>query len=227
MVFFDTETTGLDPMDNTNQIIELAAYALHRDSEHEEMDDFISLQGERCILGVPEKITELTGIDDTILFNDGIDELDALDKFMAMIKGDSLLVAYNAHFDLLYLCMAILRHRKERPGFLKSFNACDYLDPCSIHRDRARNVKSHKLEAAISYFGLDGEVVNSHRAIDDTKALIRVSECLNNEKEDFIRYINFFSWVRQPPEHPLKKVTYFDLSPWHHPPGDPLYKRTR
>ena len=67
VVFFDTETSGLDA--DTCQIIELAAIRIEQTGRGtlrvvKTFDDFIRLpEGEK----LPEKITELTGITDEML----------------------------------------------------------------------------------------------------------------------------------------------------------------
>lgn len=72
LVFFDTETTGFDA--EKNHIIELAAirvkFAEACTYKHE-MDDFIKLPDGMFI---PDEITELTGISDSMLEAEGVFE---------------------------------------------------------------------------------------------------------------------------------------------------------
>lgn len=74
VVFFDTETTGLDA--KTCQIIELAAIRIEQAADGSlhtagSADMFIKLpEGER----IPEKIVELTGISDAMLEAEGVTE---------------------------------------------------------------------------------------------------------------------------------------------------------
>lgn len=226
IIFFDTETTGFDTVGAGDQIIELAAIACSEGQESSSFDDFVSLFGDWMIQGVPQKIIDLTGIDDNLLFKEGVDEEVALGHFMELFGGKTLLVAYNAQFDLIFLAHALVRHREKHPDWLRAFNQADYLDPCTVHRDRARAAKSHKLESAIEYFNLTDRVTNSHRAVDDARALMEVTQCLEAEDADIEFYINRFGWVKEPPKHPLKKVSYFDMTPWHNLPMDKVYART-
>ena len=46
-----------------------------------------------------------------------------------------------------------------------------YLDTVTVYKDR--RAFPHKLENAITEYGLANKVKNSHRAIDDVKALLR------------------------------------------------------
>lgn len=70
IVFFDTETTGLDP--EKDQIIELAAALVTENGIELKIDAFCKLpEGEK----IPEKIVELTHITDDMLADKGIDSL--------------------------------------------------------------------------------------------------------------------------------------------------------
>ena len=204
LIFFDTETTGLKPELN-EQIIELAAISIDKDGSEQEIDDFIKLHIREDI---PENIVKLTGIMPLTLSTEGIDEVEAIKRFWNIKKGKALLIAHNAHFDLSFLVRAQLRHREELPAEWEAFNEADYLDTLTIYRDR-RNFP-HKLEAAISEYKLNGKVQNSHRAIDDCKALYEVAKKMEEEKPDLDKYINIFGFLKKygPEEHPFKKVTY-------------------
>ena len=102
IVFFDTETTGLDP--SVDQIIELAAVRITRNQAgflvlDEKMDAFVKLpEGQK----LPDKIVELTHITDEMIQKDGVDATAAASTFNNLIRGRTLLVAHNAQFDLLF-----------------------------------------------------------------------------------------------------------------------------
>lgn len=102
IVFFDTETTGLDP--SVDQIIELAAVRITRNQAgflvlDEKMDAFVKLlEGQK----LPDKIVELTHITDEMIQKDGVDATAAASAFNNLIRGHTLLVAHNAQFDLLF-----------------------------------------------------------------------------------------------------------------------------
>lgn len=100
IVFFDTETTGLDP--EKDQIIELAAALVTENGIELKIDAFCKLpEGEK----IPEKIVELTHITDDMLADKGIDYREACRIFCNMLHSDSevLLVAHNIQFDLLFI----------------------------------------------------------------------------------------------------------------------------
>lgn len=204
LVFFDTETTGLMP-DKDDQIIELAAISVDRDGNEAEMDEFIYLTVKDEI---PKKIVNLTGITPLTLSTQGKEESEAIKLFWSIAGEKPLLIAHNAHFDLSFLVRAQLRNREEMPDEWKAFNNADYLDTLTIYRDRRRY--PHKLENVIAEYGLAGKVENSHREVDDCKALYEAAKKMEEEKPDFDRYINLFGFLKKygPEEHPFKKVTY-------------------
>lgn len=184
VVFFDTETTGFNP-DKDDQIIELAAIAVDRDGAQTEMDDFIRLE---TLPELPQTITDLTGITGIQLSAQGIDEEDAVRKFVRMMEpaenNGVLLVAHNAQFDLLFLVYSIIRHREKNKGWMQVFNDCDYLDTLTVYKDRRSY--PHKLEDAIREYGLAGKVENSHRAVDDCRALFEVAKRMEEERADLL-----------------------------------------
>ena len=186
VVVFDTETNGLD--DKAHQIIELAAVRLELRSgqlvQAAELDDFVRLpEGEL----LPESIVELTHITDEILQEQGKDRHDVADRFCRLISEGGrrvLLVAHNAQFDLLFV-RQLLRGYKLGVRF-------EFLDSLTVYKDRAPY--PHKLEAAIRHYGLEDRVQNSHRAIDDVRALVEVLKAMDEERDDLRNYINIFGY---------------------------------
>lgn len=213
LIFFDTETTGFDS-DKDDQIIELAAMSVDKSGNTDSFDEFIQLYSKPQL---PDEIINLTGITDLQLATRGIPEEDAVRKFIRMAepgkesdKGNVLLVAHNAQFDLMFLCYAILRHREKNPGWLLVFNDADYLDTLTVYRDRHKF--PHKLESAIEQYGLGTKVENSHRAIDDCRALYEVAKAMEAERDDLAGYINLFGYPAKygVSGRKLKKVTYLE-----------------
>lgn len=213
LIFFDTETTGFDS-DKDDQIIELAAMSVDKSGNTDSFDEFIQLYSKPQL---PDEIINLTGITDLQLATQGIPEEDAVRKFIRMAepgkesdKGNVLLVAHNAQFDLMFLCYAILRHREKNPGWLLVFNDADYLDTLTVYRDRHKF--PHKLESAIEQYGLGTKVENSHRAIDDCRALYEVAKAMEAERDDLAGYINLFGYPVKygVSGRKLKKVTYLE-----------------
>ena len=189
LVLFDTETTGLQF--SRDEIIEFAAVVVERvDGEAriiQEYDELISLSPGGF---VPPKITELTGISNQDLREKGLPKTRVCRDIAEMIQGNTLLLAYNAHFDLSFLFYMLLRDGD--PTILKGK---DKLDLLTVYRDR--RAYPHKLCSAIEAYGLTGRVVNSHRAVDDVIATVAVMEEMEKEKDDLDRYINLFGYLPQ------------------------------
>lgn len=219
VIFFDTETTGFNP-ERMDQIIELAAISIDKTGIQQEMDEFIKLVR---IQELPQKITELIGISSDTLSAQGKDEFAVLNKFIDMIQGNgkTLLIAHNAQFDLKFMEYAI--HRNKNKEWMQVFNDCDYLDTLTVYKDRRQY--PHRLESAIVQYHLINKVKNSHRAIDDCRALIEVTRCMYEEREDLDRYVNLFGFNPRygPDEKKLKKVTYVSQSMDAYL-GKPLYE---
>lgn len=204
IVFFDAETTGLDP--SVDQIIELAAVRITRNQAgflvlDEKMDAFVKLlEGQK----LPDKIVELTHITDEMIQKDGVDATAAASAFNNLIRGRTLLVAHNAQFDLLF-SRALLHYTDIGTARL---DACDYIDSLTVYKDRA--AYPHKLANAIEHYSLEGKVKNSHRAIDDVLALYCVTYAMAEERMDLEQYVNIFGYNNRYGimEPKLEKVTY-------------------
>ena len=189
LVLFDTETTGLQF--SRDEIIEFAAVVVEQVNGEaqivREYDELISLSPGGF---VPPKITELTGISNQDLREKGLPKTRVCRDIAEMIQGNTLLLAYNAHFDLSFLFYMLLRDGD--PTILKGK---DKLDLLTVYRDR--RAYPHKLSSAIEAYGLSGKVVNSHRAVDDVIATVAVMEEMEKEKDDLDKYINLFGYLPQ------------------------------
>ena len=214
LVLFDTETTGLQY--SRDEIIEFAAVVVElRDSEPtivKEYDELISLSPGGF---VPAKIEQLTGITNEDLKERGIPKARVCTDIAEMMSGNTLLLAYNAHFDLSFLYYMLLRDGD--PMILKGK---DKLDLLTVYKDR--HSYPHKLCNAIDVYGLAGQVVNSHRAVDDVIATVAVMKAMEEEKNDLMRYVNLFGYS---PKYgvegkPIGSVTY---KPQKFDPIQPLY----
>ena len=215
LLLMDTETTGLDYA--RDEIIEFSAVAVEQiDGEAQvttEYDQLISLSPGGF---VPPKIQQLTGISTQDLREKGIPKTRVCRDIAQMLTGKTLLLAYNAHFDLSFLFYLLLREGD--PAILKGK---DKLDLLTVYKDR--RPFPHKLCNAIEAYGLQDQVCNSHRAIDDVLATVAVMEAMEREKDDLDRYINLFGYN---PKYgvsgkPIGSVTY---KPQPYDPAAALYE---
>ena len=135
-----------------------------------------------------------------------------------MLTGENvLLLAYNAHFDLSFLYYLLFRHGD--PTILKGK---DKLDLYTVFKDRRSY--PHRLHNAITAYGLEGKVVNSHRAVDDVLATVEVMKCMAEERDDLLNYVNLFGYYPQYgiDGKPIGSVTY---KPQQLDTGIPLYQQ--
>ena len=211
LVLFDTETTGLNY--SRDEIIEFSAVVLNRQGVIREYDELVTLSPGGFI---PEKIQKLTGITEMDLRERGLPKTRVCRDIAELIEGNTLLMAYNAHFDLSFLYYMLLRDGD--PMILKGK---DKLDLLTVYRDR--HSFPHRLSSAIETYGLSGKVVNSHRAIDDVIATVAVMEAMVAERDDLLNYVNLFGYLAQYglDGKPIGSVTY---KPQQYDPKTPLYK---
>ena len=215
LVILDTETTGLNY--SRDEVIEFSAVAVEKVGDtHKivrEYDQLVSLSPGGF---VPPKIQQLTGISTQDLREKGVPKTRVCRDMAELIAGNTLLLAYNAHFDLSFLFYMLLRDGD--PRILKGK---DKLDLLTVYRDRREF--PHKLCSAIEAYGLTGKVVNSHRAIDDVLATVEVMKAMELERAVLERYVNLFGFN---PKYgvegkPIGTVTY---KPQGYKPGKPLYE---
>ena len=214
LVLFDTETTGL--VFNRDEIIEFAAVVLEqKDGEPvvtETYDQFIALSPGGFI---PANIEQLTGITNQIVREQGIPKTQLCRDIARMVEGDTLLLAYNAHFDLSFLFYLLLRDGE--PAILKGK---DKLDLLTVYKDRRSY--PHKLCNAIDAYGLSDKVQNSHRAVDDVLATVEVMKAMEAEQDDLLRYVNLFGYN---PKYGIsgKAIASVVYKPQKFDPEQPLY----
>ncbi len=215
LVLFDTETTGLQY--SRDEIIEFAAISVELrggiPTVTREYDELVSLSPGGF---VPPKIEQLTGISTQDIRERGLSKARVCRDIAELIAGNTLLLAYNAHFDLSFLFYMLLRDGD--PCILKGK---DKLDLLTVYRDRRSY--PHRLCNAIDAYGLTGQVVNSHRAVDDVLATLKVMEEMEKERDDLLSYVNLFGYI---PKYgvegkPIGTVTY---KPQPYDPKAPLYE---
>ena len=214
LFLFDTETTGLEYA--RDEIIEFAAVVVENISGVativKEYDELITLSPGNI---VPAQIEALTGISTEDIRQRGIPKEQLCREIAEMVEGNTLLLAYNAHFDLSFLYYLLLRNGN--PMILKGK---DKLDLLTVYKDR--KPYPHKLCHAIEAYNLSGQVVNSHRAVDDVIATVAVMKAMEQEKLDLERYVNLFGYN---PKYgisgkPIGSITY---KPQKFDPPQPLY----
>ena len=153
VIVFDLETTGLSAA--TEKMTEIGAVRIVNGELKEEFNTFVNPEKH-----IPERITELTGIDDSMVA-DAPSEEEALRMFYEFCGNCKFLVAHNADFDT-----GFLRTAGERCGM--PFE-CAYADTLAMARSMYPNIKNHKLDTVANHLKL--APFNHHRACDDAREL--------------------------------------------------------
>lgn len=186
-IYFDTETTGLEP--DEDQIIELALLTFSEGKLTEEYDKLIKINngGE-----LSEDITNLTGITPEQLGEEGISEADAAEDLYQRITQDTpiVMIAHNTQFDLLFIS-SLLKKYYPAGDIDKYLSRIYWLDTLTIFKDRAGY--PHKLKDMVNHYNLEEDYA-FHRAIDDARALHGSVMELLNERNDLKEYINLFGY---------------------------------
>ena len=215
LVLFDTETTGLQY--SRDEIIEFAAVVVElvdgKPTITKQYDELVTLAPGSFI---PPMIQKLTGISHEDVQERGIPKAQVCRDMAELFQGNALLIAYNAHFDLSFLYYMLLRDGD--PTILRGK---DKLDLLTVYKDRRSY--PHKLTNAIDAYGLAGQVVNSHRAVDDVLATVAVMEEMEKERADLERYVNLFGFNPKfgVDGKPISTVTY---KPQPYDAKNPLYE---
>jgi DNA polymerase-3 subunit alpha (Gram-positive type) len=152
-ISFDIETTGLSAKEE--RITEIGAVRICGGEIVENFDTFVD--PERPI---PQKITQLTGITDSMVEGAPSEE-EAIQKFYDFCGKDAVLVAHNADFDTSFIRIAAQRHNMEFPYV--------YIDSLPMCRAMLTDIKNYKLDTVAKYLKLGK--FNHHRACDDAAML--------------------------------------------------------
>ena len=185
IVVVDIETTGFNS--KTDEIIEIAGVQVSSDAEayriEHELNTLVTLsEGKK----LPREITDLTGISEQMLLQYGKPKIDVCEQIVEIFNNPkTLLVAYNAQFDLCFLYYFLMKFKNT--DVLKQVKM---LDAMTIYKDRRDY--PHKLSDAVGAFKI--EYKNAHRAIDDAKATLNLLVAMGKEKDDLDRYINLFGY---------------------------------
>ncbi|MDD6035657.1 MAG: exonuclease domain-containing protein [Lachnospiraceae bacterium] len=95
----DIETTGLGP--EKARIIEIGAVKYENGEQKEIFSTLVNLQTD----GIPERITELTGITDEML-RGAPEEAEAMRSLLRFLAGEEVLLGHNILFDFSFLKVA-------------------------------------------------------------------------------------------------------------------------
>lgn len=184
LFIFDTETSGLSP-DNA-EILELGGLLLEKQEDGRfevtrEVQTLIKNKNH-----IPWNITQINHIDDKMCEEEGISKEEFYNLLIEIFGDkDTLIIAYNTPFDMKFV-----------KAFIKEMNPehevnNDTLDLLEIARDRTHTIRGNKLcDMLVRYSITDEE--NSHRALDDVKATLKVMRAFWKEKNDIENYVRVY-----------------------------------
>ena len=163
VVAFDTETTGLNPLDG-DRIIEFAAVELTVDEDLQVVatkahDFLINPQ-----ISIPRAAMQVTGITDADVAGKPTFERRAA-EVRRVLEG-AVIVAHNLPFDLAFLRMEL-----ERAGSAWPPTRAE-VDTLSLSQRRMSDLRVHKLANVARALGVPLD--NAHRATHDAEACGRV-----------------------------------------------------
>lgn len=160
-VVIDVETTGLN--DRENEIIEIGALKISDGKIVDEFNKLIKLS-----VPLPENISKLTGITQTILDEKGI-ALNIAMKYFIGFVGNLPTIAHNVQFDY-----GFLRTACGKCGIPIFDNR--YFDTLALAKKYLPNMQNFKLKTLSEYFGINS--TDSHHSISDCMVTKQVFEKL-------------------------------------------------
>lgn len=156
-IVFDLETTGLDAV--RNEIIEIGAIRVNRDSSVHDTFHTLVKPSRR----VPKHITQINGISQEMVAQDGMDLEEALREFVEFIQ-ELPLVSFNAEFDMAFLQNAAKRHNVV------------IRNPASCALKTARRAWPGRHSYRLTDLAKDGglSIEGTHHALDDCQRTLIV-----------------------------------------------------
>ncbi len=149
LIFFDLETTGLNP--DSDEVIEIGAIKVKGNEVIEHFHSFV-----RPHRNIPSLVTNLTGITYKDV-EDAPDPLEIREKFEKFI-GNYPLIAHNVSFDRIFL-----------EKFMGKRLENEFFDTLELARIFFPDLPSHSLQNLVKTLSLKKE--EAHRALSDTMML--------------------------------------------------------
>lgn len=184
MIVFDLETTGFSP--EKNDIIEIAAIKVN--SKLEVIEEFNHYVNPGC--PIPNKITELTGITDKMVF--GVPTIEELLPEIEEFFNVDTVLAYNSSFDCRFMSAAY-----KKCGKLWMMEEIDVLKMARelLPREKTGDMKLCNVS---HYLGADAGVT-FHNALDDAKVTLEVlrkfCDMYDKKKVEEKKEKPFVKWV--------------------------------
>ena len=170
----------------------------------EEYDKFVNI-GE----SLSPKIINLTGITNEMIRDEGVDESVIAQDLKERMADDTLMIAHNCQFDMFFVYHLLFRHYPDEAYDIVS--SAKWIDTVTVLKDRKDY--PHKLIDAVRHYEL--EEVNFHRAIDDTKALYKVTLKMKEDEDNLKDYINIFGYNPKYGPGTIMRFIEYKSQPYH------------
>lgn len=190
-VIFDIETTGLSVLQE--RITEIGAVRMVNGEIKDQFSTFVNPEKH-----IPEKITELTGIDDTMVA-DAPSEYEAVRRFLDFCGDNAMVVAHNASFDTSFIKAACERNSMSY--------TLSHIDTLAISRGLFPQLNKHKLDIIAKHLKLG--TFNHHRACDDAMMLAKIFQVMLQKLSEEYKINNTADISKALPKPGIKTYKYF------------------
>ena len=161
-IVLDIETTGLSA--ESDSIIEIGAIEYRNGKENNVIDCVLKYDGI-----IPEVVKELTGIDETLLNDKGMEPQYVLEELFRMLSHKKVL-AYNASFDIAFLNNSSIKYELIFPNI-------EIVDVLEMAKAKLKGLENYRLETVARNLGIEEK--QTHRAVNDCRILNSVYGKLN------------------------------------------------
>ncbi len=154
-IAFDTETTGLNPIND--RIIELGAVLFENGKPVKRFETLINVG-----MSIPARVTAVNNITNDMLENAPTEEkvyAEFIDFLKDVLNQRTIICAHNAKFDMGFLSETLMRL-----GYDAKIN---YIDTLSFSRKKIMGLYNYKQDTVAGYFNIKNEQV--HRAASDAE----------------------------------------------------------
>ena len=155
VVAFDTETTGIT---NADEIVQLAAAEYVNGEKTRELNLYVIPTCE-----IDPRAEAVHHLSREFLEANGVEPVEALERFFDFLGDDVLVVGHNVHFDFL-----MLQNECRKFGYSAEPEEVSFCDTIALAKKLVPGMEHYRLGMLIEALGIEGE--NSHNALDDTLA---------------------------------------------------------
>lgn len=190
-IVFDIETTGLSVLQE--KITEIGAVRMVNGEIKDTFSTFVDPEKH-----IPEKITELTGIDDSMV-QDAPSEKEAVKSFLDYCGENAIVVAHNASFDTSFIKAACKRN--DIPYNIS------HIDTLALSRSLFPQLSKHKLDNIANHLKLGS--FNHHRACDDAMMLAKIFQVMLKKLDEDYKITSTADIGKVLPKPGIKSYKYF------------------